>query len=66
MYFLSITEGSGWFFPELKKNISNYVQECSRGVRQWLHDLKKEKKIVFLMTSSAYDYATLVLKAALG
>ncbi|KAK3089458.1 hypothetical protein FSP39_003775 [Pinctada imbricata] len=56
----------GKFFPNFKKNPSQYVQECSAGVKQWLKDLKQDNKVVFLMTSSAADFASLVLNTILG
>jgi phosphoglycolate phosphatase-like HAD superfamily hydrolase len=42
------------------------LQPCSEGVKQWLLDLKQKGKVVFLMTSSARDFATIVLNATLG
>ena len=59
-------ENGGRFFPGFKKNPSQYLQECSSGVKQWLLDLKQDNKVVFLMTSSAADFASLVLNTVFG
>ncbi|OWF48503.1 5'-nucleotidase domain-containing protein 1-like [Mizuhopecten yessoensis] len=62
----AFTGNAGWFFPKLKANAKNYLQECSQGVKQWLKDLRQKNKIVFLMTSSGYDFASLVMNVILG
>ena len=60
------SEQTGYFFPEFKKHPEKYLQPCSDGVKQWLLELKQQGKLVFLMTSSAHDFATTVLNVVLG
>ncbi|VDI56937.1 Hypothetical predicted protein [Mytilus galloprovincialis] len=62
----AFAEETGYFFPTLKRNPEKFLQPCSDGVKQWLLELKKQGKVVFLMTSSAHDFATTVLKVVLG
>ena len=64
--FLFFSENSGYFFPVLKKTPEKYYQPCSEGVKQWLMDLKADKKCVFLTTSSHIDFASVTAKAVLG
>jgi phosphoglycolate phosphatase-like HAD superfamily hydrolase len=56
----------GKIYPKVERNPEKYLQPCSEGVKQWLLDLKQKGKVVFLMTSSARDFATTVLNATLG
>ncbi|CAG2242189.1 5'-nucleotidase domain-containing protein 1 [Mytilus edulis] len=62
----NLCRGDWLFFPILKRNPEKFLQPCSDGVKQWLLELKKQGKVVFLMTSSAHDFATTVLKVVLG
>ncbi|KAJ8314879.1 hypothetical protein KUTeg_007029 [Tegillarca granosa] len=62
----AFSDNSGWFFPVLKTDPQKYVQASSDGVKQWLRDLKQKNKCVFLMTSSAVDFASMTAEAALG
>ncbi|XP_061176710.1 5'-nucleotidase domain-containing protein 1-like [Saccostrea echinata] len=60
------TKNAGWFFPSVKKNPEKYLKPSSNGVREWLKDLKGDKRVVFLMTSSAIDFAGMVIEIVLG
>lgn len=64
--FFILTENAGWFFPRLKENPKTYLQPSSNGVKDWLKELKGDKRVVFLMTSSAIDFAGLVIEIVLG
>eukprot|EP00105_Crassostrea_gigas_P028863 XP_011450639.1 PREDICTED: 5'-nucleotidase domain-containing protein 1 isoform X1 [Crassostrea gigas] len=59
-------KNAGWFFPRLKENPKTYLQPSSNGVKDWLKELKGDKRVVFLMTSSAIDFAGLVIEIVLG
>ncbi|XP_069133836.1 5'-nucleotidase domain-containing protein 1-like [Argopecten irradians] len=62
----AFNDNTGWFYPKLKSETKHYFQECSQGVRQWLKDLHQKNKIVFLMTSSGFHFASLVMEQILG
>lgn len=66
LVFFILTENAGWFFPRLKENPKTYLQPSSNGVKDWLKELKGVKRVVFLMTSSAIDFAGLVIEIVLG
>ena len=60
-----VTDDTGGFFPEYKKNIKKYVLPCSNEVLDWLKRLRKNKKL-FIITSSYMDFATTIIEQALG
>nr|XP_022293186.1 5'-nucleotidase domain-containing protein 1-like isoform X1 [Crassostrea virginica] len=59
-------KNAGWFFPKLKENPEKYLQTSSNGVKDWLKELKEDNRVVFLMTSSAIDFAGMVIQIVLG
>jgi len=51
----------GTFFPSIKSDPKKYVKPVSRATKEWLLDMRRKKKIVFLCTSSNSDYAKHIL-----
>ncbi|KAL4232769.1 5'-nucleotidase domain-containing protein 1 [Mactra antiquata] len=56
----------GYFFPGIKSRPEKYYRPCSDRLKQWLKDLKKLNKCVFLTTSSHIDFASLTASSVLG
>ena len=64
--FCCFSAGTSPWFEALKKNPSRFIQPCSEGVKQWLRELRQRKKMLFLMTSSHMDFASVVMNLILG
>ena len=60
------TEETGGFFPNFKKETGKFLQVCPDETKQWLQRLRKEGKVLFLMTSSYVDFAQASLEYIFG
>ncbi|XP_048767422.1 5'-nucleotidase domain-containing protein 1-like isoform X2 [Ostrea edulis] len=60
------TKNAGGFFPGVRENPRKYLQPSSNGVKEWLKELKGDNRVIFLMTSSAIDFAGMVIETVLG
>lgn len=56
----------GGYFTIVRKDPSQFVEECSADIRRWLKSLRQGGKMVFLLTSSQIDYASCLLEVCLG
>jgi len=56
----------GGFFPALKQAPSTYIKKTPECVIKWLKELRSKGKFVFLMTGSAFDFASFTSCNALG
>ncbi|XP_067840798.1 5'-nucleotidase domain-containing protein 1 isoform X3 [Heptranchias perlo] len=59
-------EGSGIYFPSVKKDPGKYLLRCSESVKDWLRRLKNAGKVLLLITSSHSDYCRLLCEYILG
>ena len=67
MFFLKLRLAEkGGYFQIVRKDTRKFVEECSEDIRCWLKALRKEGKMVFLLTSSQIDYASCLLEVCLG
>ena len=60
-----LDDRDGWF-SDIKNNPEKYLNPCSEQLKRWLQTLKKEKKFLFLLTSSYVDFASHSMKTILG
>jgi len=54
-------EGNSPYFEHMKANIRDVMHPVTQDVKDWLVDMRKSGKFVFLMTSSQCDYTELVM-----
>lgn len=64
--FFILIENVGWFFFRLKENFKIYLQFSSNGVKDWLKELKGDKRVVFLMIFFVIDFVGLVIEIVFG
>lgn len=55
----------GGYFPALKANPDLYINKCTENVKNWLRKIK-DSKLVFLITGSHVDFASLTAGHILG
>ncbi len=66
IYVWYVSENAGGFFPSIKMEPEKYLIPLSDSVKQWLKTLHKEKKFLFLITSSYIDFAKFTMDFILG
>jgi len=56
-------DGTSPFFEHMKRNIGEVMHKVGQPVKDWLKEMRKNGKFVFLMTSSQCDYTDLVMSS---
>lgn len=64
--YRSFKEDKGYFYPSMKADIQKYVHPCSDKFKEWLKRLRKDGRILFLITNSQADFSMFVLENAFG
>ncbi|GAB6030686.1 hypothetical protein CHUAL_007540 [Chamberlinius hualienensis] len=59
-------QDTGGFFPALKKDAYSYIKPCTAQVKNWLKQLQRNGKIVFLVTGSNHDFVSFLGEKCLG
>lgn len=57
---------SGNYFVHLKKEPEKYIRKCSQEIIDWLCNMKKQNKIVYLITGSNVDFASFTASYIFG
>lgn len=58
--------GEGLYFDEMKAYPEKYYYKCSAQLIEWLKLLKKQKKLLFLLTGSHVDFASHTASNTIG
>lgn len=56
----------GGYFPSLKSAPENYIHKCSENLINWFKQLRKQKKVLFLITGSNADFASHTAANSIG
>ncbi|KAF7989369.1 hypothetical protein HCN44_008043 [Aphidius gifuensis] len=56
----------GNYFVHLKKEPEKYIRKCSQEIIDWLSNMKKQNKIVYLITGSNVDFASFTASYIFG
>lgn len=56
----------GSYFPHLKNNPDKYLRKCSQKIINWLREMKKKNKVIFLITGSHADFADFTATYTIG
>jgi len=59
-------DDTGGFFPAYKRDPEKFIYPCSAGVLQWFRELRAAGIKLFIMTSSAADFAQQTMKVLFG
>lgn len=62
----SFTGSEESFFQQIRSNPSMYIHKCNPTVIEWLKKIKESKIVTFLITGSAFDFASLTAETCLG
>lgn len=56
----------GGYFPNIKEQPDSYIHKCSDDLINWFKNLRKHKKVLFLITGSNVDFASHTASMSLG
>lgn len=56
----------GGYFPQMKEHPDRYIEKCNPKLISWLRTLKAQNKILFLITGSYMDFASMTSSTCMG
>ncbi|XP_017783675.1 PREDICTED: 5'-nucleotidase domain-containing protein 1 [Nicrophorus vespilloides] len=62
----NFSKNTSEYFTAIKEHPSDYIQKCSANMMDWLVSLKKQKKVLFLITGSHVDFASFTSTHCMG